>query len=143
MMERYLRSPFTMSVFLIGVAVIYSMSIVMEQRDALFLIITGVYAIFVLSYFGLMAYYNRKFPDRRFRIFTLIPYELKEEDEGHQYITYRACRKVYIYYYFAIPAAIVAVALFKGVELLPVIVLTVLGIGQYFIFWSEIKKLYE
>jgi hypothetical protein len=143
MMERFLRSPFTMSIFLIGLAMIYSLSIVMEQRDELFIIISIAFAIFVSIYFGVMVYYNRKFPARKFRIFTLIPYELKEEDEGHQYITYRACRKVYIYYYFAIPPAIVIVSLFKEIELLPVIVLTVLGIGQYFIFWSEVKKLYE
>ncbi|URT68952.1 hypothetical protein [Cytobacillus firmus] len=142
-MERFLRSPFTMSVFLIGLAVIYSMSIVLEQRNNMTTIIFVAYAIFVIIYFGTMVYFNRKFPDRKIRILTFIPYELKEEDEGHQYITYRACRKVYIYYYFAIPAAIVAVSLFRKVELLPVITLTVLGIGQYFIFWSEVKKLYE
>ncbi|SEM76170.1 hypothetical protein SAMN05192533_105222 [Mesobacillus persicus] len=143
MMERFLRSPFTMSIFLIGIALIYSLSIVMEQWNDLFIIISVAYAIFVTIYFGVMVYYNRKFPDQKFRIFTLIPYELKEEDEGHQHITYRACRKVYIYYYFSIPAAIVVVALFKEIELIPVIVLTLLGIGQYVIFWSEIKKLYE
>ncbi|MCF6138462.1 hypothetical protein [Pseudalkalibacillus berkeleyi] len=143
MIERFLRSPFTMSIFLMGIAVIYSKSIVLEQRDDFFVIFSIFYVIFVTIYFGMMVYYNRKFPDRKIRIFTFIPYELKEEDEGHQYITYRACRKVYIYYYFAIPTAIVFVALFKGIELFPVIILTVLGIGQYFIFWSEIKKLYE
>lgn len=143
MMERFLRSPFTMSVFLIGLALIYSTSALMKQQDGLFFVFSIAYAIFVTFYFGLMMYYNRKFPDRRIRIWTFIPYELKEEDEGHQYITYRACRKVYIYYYFAIPAAIVVLAIFKEVELLPIIVLTALGIGQYFIFWSEIKQLYD
>lgn len=142
-MERFLRSPFTMSVFLIGLAAIYSVSIVLEQQNYMTTTIFIAYAFFVIIYFGTMVYFNRKYPDRKIRILTFIPYELKEEDEGQQYITYRACRKVYIYYYFAIPAAIVAVALFRKAELLPVITLTVLGIGQYFIFWSEVKKLYE
>ncbi|WP_240377922.1 hypothetical protein [Bacillus piscicola] len=142
-MERFLRSPYTMSVFLIGLALIYSTSSLMKQQNDLFIVISMAYAIFVAFYFGLMVYYNYKFPERKIRILTFIPYELKEEDEGHQYVTYRACRKVYIYYYFAIPAAIVVLVLFKEFELLPVIVLTALGIGQYFIFWSEVKQLYD
>lgn len=99
------------------------------------------FALLIIIYFGLMIYYNHKHPDRKIPIITHIPYEFKEEDEGHQYITYRACRKVYIYYYFTIPLAIVFVSNFKDIEWIPVFVLTLLGLGQYFIYWSEIKKL--
>ncbi|SDH63624.1 hypothetical protein [Alteribacillus bidgolensis] len=143
MIERFLRSPFTMCIFLIGLALIYTTNMLLEQRDDLFLFLYISYAVFVITYFGLMIYYNYKTPHRKIRIFTLIPYELKEEDEGHQYITYRACRKVYIYYYFAIPAAIIFLVIFNGNHLFPVFLLTVLGLGQYCIFWSEIKKLHH
>ncbi|WP_138420919.1 hypothetical protein [Aquibacillus sediminis] len=141
MIERFLRSPFTVSVFLIGLAVIYTVGSQMPDRNGLFLLVSGLYGVFVVVYFGLIIYFNRKYPNRRIRIMTYIPYELKEEDEGHQYVTYRACRKVYIYYYFAIPVALVILILFNEIRLLPIFLLTGLGLGQYFIFWSEIKKL--
>lgn len=142
-MERFLRSPFTISLFLIGIAVIYITSSYMADKDGLFLMSFIALTIFAVVYFGTMIFYNTKYPERKIRVFTFIPYELKEEDEGQQYVTYRACRKVYIYYYFAVPAAIVLLAFNKESELFPVILLTIMGIGQYFIFWSEIKKLYD
>jgi len=88
----------------------------------------------------------KKSKSRRLAVFcipiiTYIPYELKEEDEGHQHITCRACRKVYIYYYFAILIAIVLVTILKDIQWIPVLILALLGLGQYFAFWTENRKL--
>lgn len=142
MIERFLRSPLTISLFLIGMGLIYAFGIYTEKTDVFTFVSIG-FALFVIIYFGLMIYYNNKYPDRKIKMFTYIPYELKEEDEGHQYITYRACRKVYIYYYYAIPIAIVLVTMFRFVEWIPVFVLAALGLGQYITFWTEIKKLQD
>lgn len=142
MIERFLRSPFTMGLFLIGIGLIYAVGMITRNSEYFFLAIIG-FALFTISYFGLMMYYNNKYPERKIAVFTYIPYELKEEDEGHQYITYRACRKVYIYFYFAIPCAIVLVTVFKDIEWIPIFVLTGLGLGQFFTYWSEIKKLQD
>ncbi|AGL00747.1 hypothetical protein [Desulfoscipio gibsoniae] len=141
MIERFLRSPFTMCLFLVGMGLIYAFGIVTERRGYPFLFIVIGFALFTVTYFGLMLYYNYKYPTRKIPIFTYIPYELKEEDEGHQYFTYRACRKVYIYYYFAIPISIGLIIVFREIEWMPVFLLVALGLGQYFTYWSEIKKL--
>lgn len=142
MIERFLRSPFTMSLFLIGVGLI-AFGMLSEKSGYPFLFMVIGFALLTIIYLGLIIYYNYKHPDRRIPIFTYIPYELKEEDEGHQYITYRACRKVYIYYYFAIPFAIALITIFRDIEWIPVFLLVGLGLGQYFTYWSEIKKLQD
>jgi len=143
MIERFLRSPFTMCLFLIGVGLIYGFSVLTEERGYSFPLIVIGFGLLTVIYFGLMVYYNHQYPDRRIPIFTYIPYELKEEDEGHQYITYRACRKVYIYYYFAIPLSILLITVFKNIQWMPVFLLVSLGLGQYFTYWSEIRKLHD
>ncbi len=140
MIERFLRSPFTMGLFLIGVGFI-AFGMLTEKNGYPFLFMIIGFALLAITYWGLIIYYNYQSPDKKIPIFTYIPYEPKEEDEGHQYITYRACRKVYIYYYFAIPFAIVLIAIFRDIEWLPVFLLVGLGLGQYFTYWSEIKKL--
>jgi hypothetical protein len=143
MIERFLRSPFTMCLFLIGLGAIYILGIVEENRGLAFQLITISYFLFVTIFFSLMVYYNSKNPASKIPIFTWIPYELKEEDEGHQYVTYKACRRVYIYYYFAIPFAIVLVTIFKFVNWMPIFVLAGLGLGQYLTYWSVIRKLQD
>lgn len=143
MIERFLRSPLTMGLFLIGVGLVFALGIITEEPGISFTVVKIGFALFSIIYFALMIHHNRKHPHRKIRIFTYIPYELKEEDEGHQYITYRACRKVYIYYYFAIPAAIAFVTFFRNIEWMPVLILAVLGLGQYYTFWTEIKKLHD
>lgn len=143
MMERFLRSPFTMSLFLIGVGLICGFSMLTESRGYLFSYVVAGFAFFTIIYLGLLVYHNYKNPHRKISIFTYIPYEFKEEDEGHQYITYRACRKVYIYYYFAIPLAIALLAVFNNFQWMPIFLLVGLGLGQYITYWSEIRKLHD
>lgn len=143
MIERFLRSPFTMCLCLIGVGLVYVFGVVREERGYLFMLTVAGFALFAVIYFGLIFYYNSKHPAKKIPIFTHIPYEFKEEDEGHQYITYRACRKVYIYYYFALPIAIGLIIIFKDAEWMPVFLLVMLGLGQYLTYWSEIRKLQD
>ena len=47
--------------------------------------------------------YNRKNPHDKIRLFGFIPSEFREIDEGQQWVTYKACRNVYIYYSIALP----------------------------------------
>ncbi|PYF01767.1 hypothetical protein [Ureibacillus chungkukjangi] len=71
---------------------------------------------------------------------TLIPMEFKEEDEGLQWITYKATRKVYIFFASSLPFAIALTAYFNHIPYFPIILLTGMGIIQYILFWFEHKK---
>lgn len=50
-------------------------------------------------------------PARKIPFFHYIPVEFREEDEGLQWVTYRACRKTYIFLYSAVPAGLLAITL--------------------------------
>jgi hypothetical protein len=87
--------------------------------------------------------YNHKNQEEKFNLFTLLPTEFREDDEGMKWITLRACKKVYIYYSFAIPLGIGLILYFSNWDITPFVVLIVLGLGQYLVYWMEIKKTYE
>jgi hypothetical protein len=71
---------------------------------------------------------------------TLIPMEFKEDDEGLKWITYKATRKVYIFYASFIPIAIALTSYFNDIPYFPIILLAGMGVIQYFLFWYEHKK---
>ncbi|MBD1381424.1 hypothetical protein [Metabacillus arenae] len=145
MIERFLRSPFTMAVMLLGAACAYGVSIYTEEstQSLLYKSTIILFIAFYFVYFVLLYFFNKKNPKRKIPYLTYRPYEFKEEDEGHQYITFRACRNVYIYYYFAIPAALILAAIFKDWAIAPFIIIVFLGIGQYLVYWLEIRKLHS
>lgn len=87
--------------------------------------------------------YNHKNQEEKFNLFTLLPTEFREDDEGMKWITLRACKKVYIYYSFAIPLGIGLILYFSNWDITPFVVLIGLGLGQYLVYWMEIKKTYE
>ncbi|MGM8211547.1 hypothetical protein ACLIBH_02015 [Virgibacillus sp. W0430] len=137
-MERILRSPFVMMAMLISIGVVY---VGVEEQWAFELFLYPV-IIFFVTYLGLLIYHNKKYPNKKINIITYIPYELREEDEGMQWATYKATRKVYIFYYFAIPASIVFVTILHTViPYIAIWILVVLGVIQYFIYWYEMRTL--
>jgi uncharacterized membrane protein YcaP (DUF421 family) len=71
---------------------------------------------------------------------SLIPMEFKEEDEGLEWITYKATRKVYIFFASFLPIAIALTAYLNHILYFPVILLTVMAVVQYLVFWLEHKK---
>lgn len=86
--------------------------------------------------------YNRKHPEDRIslkRVF--LPWEFHEIDEGQKWITYNACRNVYIYYSFALPISIVLYTFFRNTSYTPILLIGLLGTGQYLVYWITIKKL--
>jgi hypothetical protein len=96
-----------------------------------------VIPIFILL--GIIPIYNWRNPNDRIKP-TLIPMEFKEEDEGLQWITFKATRKVYIFYAVFMPFAIAITAYLNHISYIPLILLTIMGMTQYFIFWYEVKK---
>src|SRR5699024_7807937 len=111
MTEKILRSPFMMMLILIMVGVVF----VGASEDWPFELYYLPFVIIMVIYFILLFYHNKKHPDQRIRVFTIVPYELREEDEGMQYITFKAMRKVYIFYAFTIPLGIFLIAALQPV----------------------------
>lgn len=140
MLEKFLRSPFMMMLILIMLGII---AVGHNEGWHVGLYFVPFYAFFV-GYFLLLFWHNHKNPQHKIKIFTVIPYELHEEDEGLQYFTFKAMRKVYIFYYFAIPFGILLLYLFQ--QLIPyfgIWLLVAFGVIQYFIYWFEIKKAFS
>jgi len=85
-----------------------------------------------------------------FAIFTLLwmtsssIMAIKEMDEGQQWVTYRACRNVYIFFTIGIPLGIFICAFGILIPsksmLLPVTVLFMLGLGQIITYWVTTRK---
>lgn len=137
MLEKFLRSPFMMMVMLIIVGIVS----IGAKEGWPFSIYYFPFIGIMIIYFVLLFYHNKKFPKRKLKVFTIVPYELREDDEGLQYFTFKAMRKVYIFYYFAIPAGILLLFVFNNViPNLPICLLVVFGITQYFIYWFEMRK---
>jgi hypothetical protein len=85
--------------------------------------------------------YNRKNPQHPVKAWGFIPSEFQEMDEGHQWVTFKACRNVYIYYTFALPLVAGVCFVFAEFKLIPLFSIGALGLGQYIVYWLTIKKL--
>ncbi|MGF2616204.1 hypothetical protein FZC84_00315 [Rossellomorea vietnamensis] len=98
-----------------------------------------VLGIPILIIIAIIPFYNRMNPEDKIKP-SVIPMELREEDEGLQWLTFNATRKVYIFYAFAIPFGIALTAYFNDVPYFSIILLAVMGIVQYLIYWLQMKK---
>ncbi|PLR74844.1 hypothetical protein [Bacillus sp. UMB0728] len=83
--------------------------------------------------------YNKLNPGSKVKP-QIIPMELREDDEGQQWITYKATRKVYIFFASFIPVAIALTAFLNHIPYFPVMLLAAMGIVQYLIFWLELRR---
>ncbi|WP_218668310.1 hypothetical protein [Sediminibacillus massiliensis] len=139
-MERFLKSPFISVIILalLGVLLVSFHEGWLDNGNwVLFPLL-----LFIAGYYALMKHHNKRNPEKRIKLHTYIPYELREEDEGMQWVTFKACRKVYIFYCFAIPVGMVlAISLQDIIPYFPIWLLLSIGALQYFIYWSEIRKL--
>lgn len=141
MVEKIIRSPLSMIFFILLFGGLiysnfYTPDFLRPFTDGITIFILIIMAI----YFSLIIYHNKKNPKRKIPFWGWIPYEMKEEDEGKQWITFQACRKVYIFYSFAIPVSIILLTLIDSFSGFPVLLLLILGIGQYGIYWWEEQK---
>ncbi len=93
----------------------------------------------ILILIAIIPIYNKKNPKDKIKP-TLIPMEFKEEDEGLQWITFKATRKVYIFFATFIPIAIALIAYFNHIPYFSIILLIFMGVVQYILFWFELRK---
>mgnify|MGYP000586769846 CR=1 FL=1 len=141
MLRDILRSPLTAMVILaltIGILwVHYLAPPILEAYHDKFktgaLLLLGLFLVLILIH-------NRRHPTDKLSLISWTPYEFKEEDEGMRWITLQACRKVYVFYYVAIPIGALLIMVFRSYSFVPLLVLFVMGAGQYWLYWWEVRK---
>ncbi|MBP1157589.1 MULTISPECIES: hypothetical protein [unclassified Paenibacillus] len=89
---------------------------------------------------ALLIYHNLRHPARKIPFFHYIPVEFREEDEGLQWVTYRACRKTYIFLYSAVPVGLVLIAFGRSIPIVPIAMLTLIGVVPLLFYWWELRK---
>jgi hypothetical protein len=99
----------------------------------------AIVLVFVWSI--LIKVHNHKNPEDRIKLAGYIPYEFREMDEGQQWVTYKACRNVYIYYSLAIPVAAFICFGFSQNIFVPILSVGALGVGQYIVYWLTTFRL--
>ncbi|TDQ37442.1 hypothetical protein [Aureibacillus halotolerans] len=140
MLEKIIRSPFTAALFLfIVTSMIYgALEHEDESRKYVWL---GLGALVI--FFILILIHNKRHPKRRIRFVSFTPYELHDEDEGQRWVINKACRKVYMFYYFAVPFSMIALTFFPLFPLVPLALFFILGVTQYTIFWWDTRHYYK
>ncbi len=99
-----------------------------------------LFIIYLVLFTWNVAKHNRKMPEHKIIIFSLKPQEYMEDDELFQEFTKRATKKVYSYFVLSIPfMAGLCVALQVG-TIGMVMGLLLLSMGQYLIYYKEIRK---
>lgn len=133
-MKHILRSPLIgTSLFVLIIA--FLLFSLMDTQVVIARLCFGILVMFTFLWFVLTKHYNRKNPDDKIKLFGFIPSEFREIDEGQQWVTYKACRNVYIYYSFALPITAGVCFLFSHNILIPLICIGLLGLGQYIVYW--------
>jgi len=146
MSEKVLRSPIwsLMFIWLAGsiylFLTIYEITALSNVAIGILSIFSLLVLIFTLVWFALIAKFNKKNPNKKISIFSIVPVEFREEDEGMQWLTNRACRKVYMFFYSALPLSFLLLFFLDDIKGLPVLIIIGLATGQYIIYWSEIRK---
>lgn len=144
MLAKIVRSPLTQLFFLALIFGFFWLSFYAPNffEEHMLLICIFLLATTVLFFVFIMIH-NRKNPDRKINLTSWKPYEMKEEDEGLKWVTFQACRKVYIFYAFAIPASAILITIFIHYRSVPLIVLFLMGAIQYIILWWEERKYFK
>lgn len=134
MLNTILRSPIFPMINLILITC--SLSLLVMDISLFFAKLCALIA-FILSVFWmiLINIYNHKNPKDKIKLAGYIPYEFREMDEGQQWVTFKACRNVYIYFTMAIPAMGFICFVFSENSFVPFVSLGALGIGQYLVYW--------
>lgn len=142
-LEKLIRSPIVPMLLFILLVSFFAFSLYdpQDEKQILARIFLLLLAALTFTWYVLVKRFNKKNPENRLRSAGLVPSEFLDTDEGQQWITFKACRNVYIFFSVGLPIAAGACFLFSGFVLTPFIVIGVLGVGQYLVYWLTIRKL--
>ncbi|KAA0769921.1 hypothetical protein DN392_25215 [Bacillus sp. BB51/4] len=134
MIKQVLRSPLIgASIFVLIIA--FLLFSLMNTQVILAKLCFGILVTVTFLWLILTRIYNRKNPHDKIRLFGFISSEFREIDEGQQWVTYKACRNVYIYYSIALPVTAGICFLFSQHNFVPLLCIGLLGAGQYIVYW--------
>ncbi|MFD2212275.1 hypothetical protein [Metabacillus endolithicus] len=139
MLKRIFQSPIFNALLVLGLGIIMLGNHYSDDVPNWLKVDPLVLGIPILILISAIPINNMKNPKNKVKP-SLIPMEFKEEDEGLQWITYKATRKVYIFFASFLPIAIALTAYLNHIPYFPVILLTGMAIVQYVLFWLEHKK---
>ncbi|WP_420685833.1 hypothetical protein [Bacillus cereus] len=134
MLNHILRSPFFPMSLLVFITAFLLLSL-MNTQVFLAKLCFGILIFFTFGWSLFIKIYNRRNPKNKIKSMSIVPPEFREMDEGQQWVTFKACRNVYIYYTFAIPVTALICFIFSQNNLVPLLSIGVLGIGQYVVYW--------
>ena len=112
----------------------------MDTHDLLGKLTAWIALILAFVWQILIKWHNSKNPKKIIKL-NSTPHEFREMDEGQQWVTFKACRNVYIYYSFAIPFTLLICLFFAATIFVPIISIGVLGLGQYIVYWTTTHRL--
>ncbi|WP_459502707.1 hypothetical protein [Bacillus sp. C1] len=134
MMKQVLRSPL-IGASMFGLIIAFLLFSLMSTQVFLARLCFYILVTVTFLWFSLTKLYNRKNADEKIKLFSFIPSEFREIDEGQQWVTYKACRNVYMYYSIALPVTAGICFLFSQHHFVPLLCIGVLGAGQYIVYW--------
>lgn len=139
MLKKIFQSPLFNVVLVLGLGLIMLSEKYSGHLPAWFDIDPMVLGIPILILVGIIPFYNLMNPNEKIKP-SVLPMELREEDEGMQWLTYKATRSVYVFFALFIPPAIALIAYLNEIVYLPIIVLIFMGVSQYLIYWVQMRR---
>ncbi|MFB3167391.1 hypothetical protein P5G62_009740 [Neobacillus sp. 179-C4.2 HS] len=142
MLQRFLRSPIGPMLIFVSMIGFFIISLLSNESSKLpvrysFLL----FVAFAFIWLVLIQLHNRKNLKQQIKALGVIPPEFREMDEGQQWLTFKACRNVYIYYSFALPVIAGICFALGNYKLVPLLSIGILGLGQYIVYWLTIREL--
>ncbi|MFD0712978.1 hypothetical protein [Paenibacillus sp. GCM10027626] len=138
MLTRIMRSPLLSTTLFLGtLGLSYLLKLMLsgelsftEGRIYCAIFFVPLSALWVI----LVSIYNRRNPKDRINVWAVTPFEIREVDEGQQWITFKACRNVYIYYSCGLPVAAVTIILIPPNAVYTLITFGLFGLGQFLVY---------
>lgn len=144
MFTQMMRSPLLSAVlFLSTLGLFYLLKLMLSGElstmtgrmyGALFAVPLGV--LWVI----LVRAYNRRNPKDRINVWATVPFEIRSVDEGQQWISFMACRNVYIYYTSCLPIAAGASLFLPPDAIYTLVPFGLLGLGQFLVYALTMRK---
>ncbi|PLR91939.1 hypothetical protein CVD19_21360 [Bacillus sp. T33-2] len=139
-----LRTILSSPIFPISLLMLITADLVlllMYTQSSMAIICSWISLILAFVWILLIKLHNNKNPKNRIKLNSFIPYEFRDMDEGQQWVTFKACRNVYIYYSLAIPVVAFICFMFSQNIFVPILSIGVLGVGQYVVYWMTTFRL--
>lgn len=107
--------------------------IILLGAVVMYFIFLGIMAIQMMKH-------NRQNPSRKISPFSIRPPEYLEQDEGMTFITRKAVQKVYTYITWALPFLATLAVILPLPKLFIIYGILAVALGQYLIYYFEIRK---